>query len=63
MATKSETPSVITETPVEIITNAEIYKQMGIPYCDRCGEKFRSDGEGNPMCPVSAADCPRLPKQ
>jgi hypothetical protein len=62
MATKPETPLVISESFVEAITNAEIYKNMDIPYCEKCGEKFRSDGEGNPMCPVVATDCPRLPK-
>lgn len=51
------TDAILADEPV--VTNATVYKNMGIPYCDRCGEKYRSDLSGELMCPIDIPDCPR----
>jgi hypothetical protein len=56
------TPDPVESTPTEPQGTyaTEYFKANGIPYCDRCGEQFHSDSEGNPVCAESLSDCPRL---
>jgi hypothetical protein len=36
------------------------FESSGIPYCKACGASYQNDLEGNPVCPVSNTECPRL---
>ena len=40
----------------------EFYRKAGIPYCSTCGESYRTNTDGTPLCPVAkpAKECPRL---
>jgi len=69
-------PVVIPELkPVEATTSEDqeevkpifatsFYKRLGIPTCSSCGESYRTDTYGQPMCPVGkqSTECPRLSK-
>ena len=46
--------------PAPTYTTA-FYQNNGIPICSKCGEKYRTDRHGLPLCPVDAVDCPRQP--
>ena len=46
--------------PAPTYTTA-FYQNNGIPICSNCGEKYRTDRHGLPLCPVDAVDCPRQP--
>lgn len=45
-------------TSISTYTTA-FYQDNGIPTCNVCGEKYRTDRHGLPLCPVDAVDCPR----
>lgn len=52
----ASSPSV---TPAPSYSTA-FYQANNIPTCPNCGEKYRTDRSGLPLCPVDAVDCPRL---
>ena len=58
---KEEKPKVQEAKP-ETAFATSFYQQVGIPHCSVCGESYRTDSYGQPMCPVKkqAPECPRL---
>jgi hypothetical protein len=47
----------------EVIQNTystQLYNDLGLPVCSVCSEKHRHGPQGQPICPVSKPDCPRL---
>lgn len=45
--------------PAPPIYPSSWYAANGIPTCPACGEKYRTDRSGLPLCPVGAVNCPR----
>ncbi|MBW4540713.1 MAG: hypothetical protein KME43_16415 [Myxacorys chilensis ATA2-1-KO14] len=48
-------PEVV-ELPVY---QTERFIALGIPYCQTCGEQFRTGMHGERLCPIAKADCDR----
>ena len=56
----ADAASIALLPPAPTYTTA-FYQSNGIPTCNTCGEKYRTDRHGLPLCPVDAVDCPRQP--
>ena len=56
----AEKPKPAPKKHVALRYKVDWYKASGIPFCEFCGAANPTDPQGNPVCPIKNAECPRL---
>jgi hypothetical protein len=51
---------LVSEGVIQNTYSTQLYNDLGLPVCSVCSEKHRHGPQGQPICPVSKPDCPRL---